>query len=181
MKYILPLAVALAATATPALAASGTSGAPTVALDATVPTKCEVRDYETTISFNELGPKGSANVKEDPLSIFCNVRFDAKLKSTNGRLKLNTGIPGAQPKPEGDNSAQSYSGFSSALDYKVTTKFGARSTATLTSNVDSTLGLGLNPINDTDKITYETIPEQNFLLGGTYNDTLTLTLTPINF
>ncbi|MEP7350742.1 MAG: hypothetical protein ABI668_12450 [Sphingorhabdus sp.] len=177
MKRLLILA-AMAATST---AAYADSVSPTVTFEGKRKQVCEVRDYETAINFGELSNLGDAGEKSDTLTLFCNVRYNATLESDNGFLKLDTTVADAQPNSQADHSATGYSGFSAALDYSVATLLGNATTAGIDADAPLALGGLQDPINLTTTITYDTVPESQPLLGGTYEDTLTLTISPVAF
>jgi spore coat protein U-like protein len=179
MKKILILA-AMASVSTSAFA-STTSTNPVVNFEGERAEVCEVRNFESTINFGSLSNLGNAPAQSDTLTLFCNVRFDAEIESDNGFLKLDTIVPAAQPTSQSNHTAVGYAGFSSALDYEVNTVLGSADTSAIGSGASITLGSSLPPINVTTTISYDTVPESQPLLGGTYEDTLTLTITPISF
>jgi spore coat protein U-like protein len=179
MKKILILA-AMASVSTSAFA-STTSTNPVVVFEGERAEVCEVRNFESVINFGSLSNLGNAPAKSDTLTLFCNVRYTATIESENGFLKLDTLVGPAQPTSQSDHTAQGYTGFSSALDYEVNTVLGTADTSLIGASTPVPLGGTQNPINQTTTITYDTIPESQPLLGGTYEDTLTLTITPISF
>lgn len=178
MKRILILA-AMASVSTSAFAA--TSNNPVVSFEGERDEVCEVRNFDATINFGNLQNTGNAGSQSDTLELFCNVRYTATIESDNGFLRLDTTVPAAQPVSQSNHSANGYTGFSSALDYNVATIIGTASTASISNDTPVALGGTQDPINLTTTITYDTIPESQPLLGGTYEDTLTLTISPISF
>ena len=179
MKRFVLLA-ALAAVSTPAMA-STTSSNPVVNFEGERAQVCEVRNFESTINFGALSNLGNAPSINDTISLFCNVRYTATVESDNGFLKLDTLVPAAQPTSQAVHTANGYAGFSSALDYEVNTILGTADTSAISANTPVALGGTQNPINVTTTINYDTVPESQPLLGGTYEDTLTLTISPIAF
>jgi spore coat protein U-like protein len=179
MKRFVILA-ALAAVSTPAMAQT-TSNNPVVNFEGTRAQVCEVRNFDSTVNFGALNNIGNAPSKSDTLSLFCNVRYSATIESDNGFLKLDTSVPAAQPTSQSDHTANGYAGFSSALDYEVATLIGTANTSLIGADAPASLGGTQNPINLTTTITYDTVPESQPLLGGTYEDTLILTITPLPF
>ena len=179
MKRLVLLA-ALAAVSTPAMA-STTSSTPVVNFEGERAQVCEVRNFESVINFGSLSNLGNAPSINDTISLFCNVRFTAEIESDNGFLKLDTILGAAQPTSQSNHTAQGYAGFSSALDYEVNTVLGTADTSAIGASAPVALGGTQNPINATTTINYDTVPESQPLLGGTYEDTLTLTISPIAF
>jgi spore coat protein U-like protein len=179
MKRALLVAVALSALSTPAFAA--TSDNPVVSFKGNRATVCEVRNFDPTINFGALTNLGAGATVSDTLTLFCNVRYNATIESDNGFLKLDTLVAAALPTTQSNHTAQGYPGFSSALDYQVNTVIGAADTSAIDHDVALPLGGLQNPINQTTTISYSTIPESQPLLGGNYEDTLTLTISPVAF
>jgi hypothetical protein len=181
MKRILILA-AMASVSTSAFAAETTSEDPTVQFSGNRAQVCEVRSFESNISFGPLTEFGDATAVSDSANLYCNVRFNATIASQNGFLKLLTGVPAAQPVDQNTHTANGYTGFASALDYSVTSTLGNANTGAINGGiVPVALGGTQNPINVPVNVTYDTIPESLPLLGGTYADTLYLNVTPIAF
>ncbi len=178
MKRLIILA-AMAASSTSAFAA--TSDNPVVVFEGVRPEVCEVRNFDPTINFGTLSSLGNGASQSDALQLFCNVRYNATIASENGFLKLDTNIGGAQPTSQSDLTAQGYAGFAAALDYNVSTAIGSASTALISNSTPIALGGLQDPINVSTTITYDTVPGILPLLGGTYEDTLTLTITPVSF
>lgn len=179
MKKLLLAAVAMTAVSSPAFAA--TSDNPVVSFEGERRTVCEVRDFDPTIDFGNLSNLGAGSSRSDTLSLFCNVRFDAEVESDNGFLKLDTLVADAQPTSQSDLTAQGYSGFNAAVDYGVTTVVGNANTTQISNDTPVQLASSADPIDATTTITYATIAGTKPLLGGTYEDTLILTITPIAF
>jgi spore coat protein U-like protein len=182
MKRIIAITVALLGSSVAMANETTTTNGATVAFSGNRATVCEVRNYENNVQFGALGELGAATPVTDTASIYCNVRFNASINSQNGFLKLNTLVGDAQPTSQSNHQAQGYSGFNSALDYSVNvTGLGTANTSLIGSNTNSPLGNNLDPINASATLTYNTVPGGNPLLGGNYNDTVTLTLTPVAF
>lgn len=182
MKRIL-IATAMIAAATPAMAAETTTeNGATVAFSGNRATVCEIRNYENNVQFGALGEFGAATPVTDTASIYCNVKFNASIASQNGFLRLNTTDSQATPTSQSDTTAQGYSQFASALDYGVSVQnLGSANTTSIGNSSPVSLGNNLPPISASAQLTYSTVISAKPLLGGTYNDTVTLTLTPVAF
>jgi hypothetical protein len=184
MKRILILA-ALASTAVSAPSfAQSTSTDPVVSFEGDRAQVCEVRNFDQTVDFGTLSEFGAATTaKTDEVELYCNVRFDAEIKSLHGFLRLNTLVSDAAPTSQSNLKAQGYTGFASAVNYTVNTIIGNASTANpaVGANTPVPLGTALDPINLTTTVTYNTVAGSLPLLGGDYLDTVTLTITPVAF
>lgn len=182
MKRFL-IATALVAVASPAIAAETTTvNGATVAFSGNRATVCEIRDYNNDVQFGDLGEFGAATSVTDNASIYCNVKFDASIKSSNGFLRLQTLDGQATPTSQSNLTAQGYTQFASALDYGVSVQgLGNANTAAIGANTAVSLGNNLPPISASAQLTYSTVVGTKPLLGGSYNDTVTLTLTPVAF
>lgn len=179
MKRILILA-AMASMSTSAFAQS-TSTDPVVNFEGDRAEVCEVRNFEASINFGALTNLGDGSAISDTVELFCNVQYTATVESDNGYLKLDTNIGDAQPTSQSDLTAQGYSGFAAAVDYQISTVLGTATTASIGSNTAVPLGGTQDPINLTTTVTYDTIAGTKPLLGGTYEDTVSLQITPISF
>jgi spore coat protein U-like protein len=182
MKKILILA-AIASVSTPAFATSPE----VVNFKAKVAEVCDVSGYDTLVDFGTLSSTGDAAPYADGFSVYCNVRFNATLESDNGRLLLNnpTGTLGAVAQAESAGNASGYPGFDAALDYSVTGTIGSFGFSEDTTSINASAPTPLNtaplpPVSVSGSISYDTLGGNN-MLGGTYNDTLTLILTPVSF
>jgi len=183
MKRIL-IATALVAAATPAMAAETTTvNGAVVAFSGNRATVCQIENYENNVQFGALGEFGAATPVTDTASIYCNVKFNASIASQNGFLRLNTLDGQANPTSQSDTTATGYTQFASALDYGVTVQGlgSANTTALPGNNSPVSLGNNLPPISASAQLTYSTATSAKPLLGGNYNDTVTLTLTPVAF
>lgn len=183
MNRFIIAALAVAATATPAFAANTTtSNGASVAFEATRVIKCQVANYENTINFGALGNLGGGGTANDPggVDLFCNTPFDASVKSQNGFLRLSTLNVNAIPTSQSNLEASGYTGFAAAVDYSITTPIGSANSTAIGANSSVSLGTNLAPINQNNvPISYATIAGTLPLLAGTYQDTVTLTVTPI--
>jgi hypothetical protein len=182
MKKILILA-AMASVSTSAFAGNTTtSNGASVVFDGNRAQVCEVRNYENTVTFGALDNFGAGGSTTDSLEIFCNTKFAASIKSTNGLLELSSGDPGATANQ--DTTAAGYAGFASGVDYEVDFTVGSFSGTANTTLIgrNSAISLGVqNPINVPGSVTYTTTAGTLPLLAGNYSDTLTLTMTPQAF
>jgi spore coat protein U-like protein len=182
MKRILILA-AMASVSTSAFAQSNDE---VVNFEGEVAEVCDVTGYDNTINFGTLSATGATTPVSDTFSVYCNVRFNASIESDNGRLVLNNPsfTPAANPQPESSGNGSGYPGFNAAIDYSVSGTIGmfpfsANTTAIEAASPES-LGTNLPPVSFGGSISYDTLDGAN-LLGGTYQDTLTLSLTPVSF
>jgi len=182
MKRIL-IATAMIAAATPAMAAETTTvNGATVAFSGNRATVCEIRDYENNVQFGALGEFGAATPVTDTASIYCNVKFNASIASQNGYLRLNTLDSQANAVSQQNLQANGYTQFASGIDYGVAVQnLGSANTAAIGASTPVSLGNNLPPISASAQLTYSTVTGALPLLGGTYNDTVTLTLTPVAF
>jgi spore coat protein U-like protein len=183
MKKILILA-AMASVSTSAFAGNTTtSNGASVTFDGNRAQVCEVRNYENTVTFGALDNFGAGGSTTDSLDIFCNTKFAASIKSTNGLLQLTSGDPGTVPVGN-TTAANGYPGFASGVDYEVAFTVGSFSGTADTTLIgrNTAIPLGVqNPINVSGSVTYTTIAGGSPLLAGNYADTLTLTMTPQAF
>ena len=142
--------------------------------------ECSVTGYSGTINFGNLGRNGQASpVTDSGINVFCNQPFKAAISSTNGYLKLN-GTAGNVPTSEATLASPNNPGFNGGIDYGLVIGGVVNnlfSTKTATAGTVYTVGT-LPAINIANtSATYDTIDSSNPLLGGTYSDTVTLTLT----
>jgi spore coat protein U-like protein len=173
---IAALAASTVVFATPAMAES-------VTFNGTRAVECSVTGYSGTINFGNLGRKGEASpVTDSGINVFCNQPFKVSLVSTNGYLKLQTTNPNNDSVNETNFTSKGNSQFDAGLDYGLVIPgvTGAKGSQYLPAGVNVAGGLGPIPaVNLTGlTATYDTVESDKPLLGGTYSDTVTLTLTP---
>jgi spore coat protein U-like protein len=145
--------------------------------------ECSVTGYSGTINFGALGRNGEASpVTDNGIDVFCNQPFTASLTSQNGYLKLQTTNTNNDSVSETNFTSSHNSMFNAGLDYGVvipgvTTPQGSQH---LTAGTPVGGGLGTIPALYANGLTatYDTVNSSKPLLGGTYSDTVTLTLTP---
>ncbi len=145
--------------------------------------ECEISGFQDTILFGALGRRGQATQQSDTgIDVFCNQPSTVTFESENGYLALQT-INNANDSvnPDGGNfTSGANPGFSAGLDYVATIPaFNVTSNTTAISagsplTFSPVPALNLNNI----RINYDTIAESQPLLGGFYEDTLSITLTP---
>lgn len=179
MKRIAILALA-AAIATPA--AAQVTETESTAFTGNRAVLCNLDGVDALVDFGALGNKGAAAAQVDnQIDLFCNQPFTASLVSQNGYLRLNASNPanlGTETNPESGANP----GFAAGLDYQATLISGSFSvtgdSSQITAATPTQLG-GVLPAQNVNnaKIRYDTIPGSLPLLGGTYQDTLTITLT----
>jgi hypothetical protein len=181
MKTKLLLAAAAAAAA---LVMGAPALAETINVSGYVNQYCALTPGTTNINFGNLGAQGTGispiNVN---YSLYCNVGFDTTVSSLNGRL-LNGNAPIGNVGPEGGATANRYlpdgtGTFYAALDYKLTSgavtldssSFNAGTIVPLTSNAPTNLAVpvSFSPV---------ALSGSHQLTAGSYNDTLTITITP---
>ena len=177
---------ALAATAvmaTPAMAATAQQSTAFIANRAIV---CDLTGVAQQIDFGALGNLGAASAQTDNgINLLCNQPFSVNLKSQNGYLKLSATNPAnlatgeAAPFTSGANP-----GFAAGLDYTATATVGPNTFTGNSSQIsagNTGINLGNSPAVSVTgaTIVYNTVPGSLPLLGGDYNDTLTITLTTL--
>ncbi len=182
MKKIILAAMATAAFASPAYAAGTTDE---VDIGANVPVECYIDGLPTNVSFGDLTRRGAATpVTATDIEVFCNQRSNVSFTSDEGYLEANVNNPVNASISETNFESVGNPGFAAGLDYSITVpsfnNFGgpySADTSLLTAGVAATLG-GLPALNDPNvTIRFRTIPGSLPLLGTTYNDELTITIT----
>jgi spore coat protein U-like protein len=172
---IAALAASTVAVATPAMAES-------VFFHGQRAVECSVTGYTGNVNFGNLGRNGEASpVTDNGINVFCNQPFKVSLTSQNGYLKLQTTNANNDSKSETDFTSKSNPQFDAGLDYGlVIPSLGAKGSQYLTAGVNVAGSLGVIPAIDFSGLsaTYDTVNSSKPLLGGTYSDTVTLTLTP---
>ena len=180
------LMIAALAASTIAVASPALAGTQSVTFNGTRAVECSVTGYSGSINFGALGRKGEASqVTDNGINVFCNQPFTASLVSTNGYLKLvtpNDPTNGSVNGDAGNFTSQKNPSFDAGLDYGLVIPgiTGVQGSQYLKAGVDVAGGLGVIPAVDFSGLTanYNTIKSDKPLLGGTYTDTVTLTLTP---
>lgn len=144
--------------------------------------ECEISGFADEVDFAGLGRRGAAaQISDTGIDVFCNQPSTVSLESENGFMKLRTNNDNNDADSETDLTSGANPGFSAGLNYKATIPaFGVTGdTSQITAGVPVSFApvpaLNLNNI----RINYDTIAEDQPLLGGSYEDTLTVTLTPL--
>lgn len=145
--------------------------------------ECSVTGYSGTVNFGALGRNGEASpVTDNGIDVFCNQPFKASLTSQNGYLKLQTTNTNNDSIAENNFTSSHNTMFDAGLDYGLVIPgiTGPQGSQYLPAGVNVAAGLGVIPaVNFTGlTATYDTVNSAKPLLGGTYSDTVTLTLTP---
>ncbi len=120
------------------------------------------------------GVPSSAN-----FDIICNTRSSVSYESDNGYLKLITTDPANDSVSETNLASGANSTFDAGLDYVVDLDGTFPiSTATLPASVDTVVSPNAPAINATGRTMNFTPVFGQQLLGGTYTDVFTVTVTP---
>lgn len=185
MKKVLLATAVVAMSATSAFAQSSvdlTLGDATITFEGERAVECEVDGLEQAVSFGALGRRGQASAFVDTgVDFFCNQPSDVTFTSTNGYLKLNAGNP-ANLGTEANFESGANAGFWAGLDYTATIVGiggGITGDSTLLTAGTTSPSLPIPAQNRNNvRLRYDTITAGMPLLGGTYNDTLTISVTP---
>tara|TARA_R110000772_G_scaffold52955_5_gene121277 strand:+ start:474 stop:1082 length:609 start_codon:yes stop_codon:yes gene_type:complete len=181
MKKLLLAVAASGLIATPALADPVNDTAETQ-FDGERAIECEIEGTDSFVDFGDLGRRGQASAQVDNgISVFCNQPSEASFTSKFGYLRLVATNPANDSNSESDFTSAANPGFSAGLDYSAEiVGFGLSSdTSALTASVPETVG-PVPALNENGvRIRYDTIAESQPLLGGSYTDTLTVTLTTL--
>ena len=177
MKRLVVIALAASAALSAAPAYAGSQSVHFVGNRAV---ECSVTGYSGTISFGNLGRNGQASpVTDGGISLFCNQPFHASVKSTNGYLKLQTANSANDSQSESIFTSQANPQFDAGLDYQAAISgIGTVNSGMATGGTDYNLGNHAAANLSGGTIQYTTINSDKPLLGGTYSDIVTLTLTP---
>jgi spore coat protein U-like protein len=173
---IAALAASTVAVATPAMAES-------VFFHGQRAVECSVTGYTGNVNFGNLGRNGEASpVTDNGINVFCNQPFKVSLTSQNGYLKLQTTNANNDSFSENNFTSKHNSQFDAGLDYGIVIPgiTGAQGSQYLPAGVNVAGSLGAIPAVNFSGLsaTYDTVNSSKPLLGGTYSDTVTLTLTP---
>lgn len=178
MKKILLAAGAAVA----AFAFASPASAESVNLSGTVNQVCHVTPGNTNVNFGTLNAQGEENPIALNYAFYCNVRWDASVSSTNGRL-LNISAPPGSVGPETGPGAHSYNGsetFFAALDYTVDIGPGWLINSASFDGGDSASVTEQDPAAGNFSLVFDTVEltGDQQLVAGSYKDTITLTITP---
>jgi spore coat protein U-like protein len=141
--------------------------------------ECSITGADTTIRFGDLSNLGDATPQSTGnVTVFCNQPFKATVTSENGYLKLQTSNTANNSNSETDFTSHANPQFAAGLNYGlVVPGAGTFGSQYLSAGVAVTTPQ-IPAVNVTGSATYDTIAGSKPLLGGTYSDTVTLTLTP---
>lgn len=182
MKKLIIAAAAIAFSA-PAFAQASDSSEIDVGGNRTV--ECSINELPESVSFGDMGRRGQASaVSFNNIAVFCNQPSNVSITSDEGYLKLVTNNNNNDSLSESDFTSAANPGFSAGLDYSLTVpnfnNFGgpySADTSFVTAGTPVTLS-NVPALNDPNvRIVFDTIAEDQPLLGGTYNDELTITIT----
>jgi hypothetical protein len=143
--------------------------------------ECSITGYNSQVNFGNLDEMGGASpVSTGNVSLYCNQPFTASVTSQNGYLKLVTTNPG-NDSINGDGhvfTSQNNPQFAAGLEYGIVIP-GAGTFGSQYLNAGTTYTTPTIPaVIANGSANYDTVPGSLPLLGGTYRDTVTLTLTP---
>jgi hypothetical protein len=181
MKKIMIAALASMACATPAFANSTDE----IDLGANVPVECYIDNLPSDVTFGDLGRKGAAPaVVTTGIAVFCNQGSKVEIESDEGYLKAVVNNPANASISETNFTSGANPGFAAGLDYEITVpnfaNYGGPYSAD-TSALTAGTPVMLSPIpalNDPNvTLRFKTVPGSLPLLGTTYNDELTITIT----
>jgi len=146
--------------------------------------ECTVDLGQNAVLFGALDNNGDADVQSITADVFCNQPSNVSFESENGYMLLQASNPANEPvdASEVDKTSGANPGFSAGLDYNASIS-GTPVTADTTQLLASTptvLPFVVPALNVSGvSIDFDTIAESQPLLGGTYEDTLTITISPI--
>jgi hypothetical protein len=154
--------------------------AETVTFNGNRAVECSINGYDTVVNFGALGRNGEASpVTDGGIGIFCNQPFKASIKSQNGYLRLVTAVDANNSNSETDLTSHANPQFAAGVNYGlVIPGVGTVGSQYATANTDYNLGSHAAANYSGLTATYDTINSAKPLLGGTYTDTVVLTLTP---
>jgi spore coat protein U-like protein len=143
--------------------------------------ECSIANFQDTVLFGALGRRGQAAQQSDTgIDVFCNQPSTVSFESENGYLALQTVNNANDSISESDFTSAANPGFSAGLDY--TASIPAFGISGDTSDLDAGVAVTYSPVPALNlnniRINYDTIAENQPLLGGLYEDTLSITLTP---
>ncbi len=180
MKKIM-FAVLAGTMATSAFAQAGPTIDESVDFTGTRAVECEISGFQDTILFGALGRRGQTAQQADTgIDVFCNQPSTVSFESENGYLALQTTNNVNDSVSESDFTSGANPGFSAGLDYVAT--IPAFNVTGNTTDISAGSPLTFSPVPALNlnniRINYDTIAESQPLLGGLYEDTLSITLTP---
>ena len=183
MKKIIAIAALAAASASPAMAQSSSMAGFNGSVDFTgqVPVECTVTGLQDTILFGTLGRRGQAAAQVNAgVDVFCNQPSEVTFESENGYLALQTTNNANDSVSETNFESGANPGFDAGLDYTAeVVQFGIMGDSSqLTAGTPQSIS-PVPAINQNNlRLRYDTVNSGQPLLGGFYEDTLTITLTP---
>jgi len=152
--------------------------AQTVNFDGNRAVECAITGYNGTIHFGTLDRNGASTPQSTGnVTVFCNQPYKATITSTNGYLKLSTTNSANNSNSETDLTSHANPQFTAGLNYGLDipgignglgSQFLWANTPVTTPVIPAT--------NISGSTTYSTVANSKPLLGGTYSDTVTITL-----
>jgi spore coat protein U-like protein len=152
-----------------------------ISLTGTVAVSCTVTGLNPSVPFNALGQNGQVTaVTDSSINVFCNQPSTVSLESEDGYLKLQTSDTDNDSFSETNLISRNNPGFKAGIDYSATIPAFSLTGNTTQLTADTAVEYSQVPaLNLTGlSIIYDTLDDATPLLGGTYQDTLTVTLTP---
>lgn len=171
-KLLLAAGVAMA---TFAMAAPANAG--DIDISGEVAVQCYVNPSDHAIDLGALSGTGGGFSGSHVFNVYCNQKFSGSAELQNGRL-LNVDASPAQINPEGNNNYGA-GPFLAALDYTIeAVGYGAPvSTAGIPGGVSFSV-MNQNPINAAVTLVFTTVAGTGQLTAGSYQDTITFSITP---
>jgi type 1 fimbria pilin len=188
MKKIVIAALLAGSLSVPAFAQSVPSINETLNFNGQRAVECSITGLQNSVNFGALDRDGDSDgITDSGISVFCNQPSAVSIDSLNGYLRLvaNNEDNNAPDGEEDDLTSVANPGFSAGLDYSATISglSGFGSLSADTTDIDKDEPFEFEPVpalNVTSaSISYDTIAEGQPLLGGLYQDILTISLTPI--
>jgi hypothetical protein len=185
-KYVIAALLA-GSLSVPAFAQSAPSINETVNFNGQRPVECNIDGLERAVNFLTLDRFGNAaGVTNSSIEVFCNQPSTVSVQSLNGYLKLvSSNANAAAPGNQSNLTSQANPGFSAGLNYSATISGipgGSLVANTTQIGAGSANAVIFSPVPALNvpaaQIFYDTIPEAQPLLGGVYQDILTISITP---
>ena len=146
--------------------------------------ECTVDLGQNAVLFGQLDNNGEADTQSISADVFCNQPSEVSFTSENGYMLLQASNPANEPTDasEVDKTSGANPGFSAGLDYNasITGTPVTGDTTQLLAGTPAVLPFVVPALNASGvSIDFDTIAESQPLLGGTYEDTLTITISPL--
>ncbi len=146
--------------------------------------ECVVDLGQNAVLFGDLGRRGQAERQSIRADVFCNQPSEVTFESENGYMLIQATNPANEPTDasEVDKTSGANPGFSAGLDYSafIPSEGLSADTGNPALLAGTPVSVGTIPAQNRNnvRVVFDTIAESQPLLGGTYEDTLTVTLTP---